>query len=250
MGDTPVSDTPVTGKRYVVVIPTYNEAENIVALLPEVHALAPNLDVLVVDDGSPDGTGQIVAGIAAQDPRVRLISRKGKLGLGTAYVAGFKDCLARGYDVICQMDCDFSHQPKYLLEFFREIETNDMVIGSRYIAGGATEDWPLKRKILSKGGNFYARTILGLPLSDLTGGFKCWRREVLEAIDLDTVGAAGYAFQMEMNFRTFRKGFRIKEIPITFPDRTRGESKLGQGIFWESLKVPWRLRFKAAKSRS
>lgn len=230
--------------RAIVVIPTYNEAENIPVLIPEVHAVAPDLDILVVDDNSPDGTGKIVEEIAATDSRVRLMSRAGKQGLGSAYVAGFKDCLARGYDVILQMDCDFSHQPRYLADFLREIGQYDLVIGSRYTKGGETENWPLKRKILSKGGNFYIRTILGLPLSDITGGFKCWRRQTLEAIDLDTISAAGYAFQMEMNFRTYRKGFQIHEFPITFPDRVRGESKLGQGIFWESLRMPWRLRFK------
>jgi dolichol-phosphate mannosyltransferase len=231
--------------RAVVVIPTYNEADNVALLIPQIHEVVPDLDILVVDDNSPDGTGEIVAGLAAQDPRIHLLSREGKQGLGRAYGAGFKQCLADGYDLICQMDCDFSHQPKYLAQFLERIADADVVIGSRYIRGGATEDWPLRRKILSKGGNFYARTILGIRVTDLTGGFKCWRREVLEAIDLDSVGAAGYAFQMEMNFRTARKGFRIVEIPITFPDRTRGESKLGKGIFWESLKMPWRLRFKA-----
>jgi len=232
-------------ERAIVVIPTYNEAENVALLIPQIHELLPELDVLVVDDNSPDGTGAIVADLAAKDPRIKLLSREGKQGLGRAYVAGFKLCLAEGYDLICQMDCDFSHQPKYLVQILDVIRDADVVIGSRYIRGGATEDWPLRRKILSKGGNFYARTILGIRVTDLTGGFKCWRREVLEAIDLDRVGAAGYAFQMEMNYRTARLGFRIKEIPITFPDRTRGESKLGQGIFWESLKMPWRLRFKA-----
>ena len=232
-------------ERAIVVIPTYNEAENVALLIPQIHELLPELDVLVVDDNSPDGTGAIVADLAAKDPRIKLLSREGKQGLGRAYVAGFKRFLAEGYDLICQMDCDFSHQPKYLVQILDVIRDADVVIGSRYIRGGATEDWPLRRKILSKGGNFYARTILGIRVTDLTGGFKCWRREVLEAIDLDRVGAAGYAFQMEMNYRTARLGFRIKEIPITFPDRTRGESKLGQGIFWESLKMPWRLRFKA-----
>lgn len=231
-------------ERMIVVIPTYNEAENVALLIPQIHQVVPQADILVVDDNSPDGTGAIVRELARKDPRIKLLSREGKQGLGRAYVAGFKQCLAEGYDLICQMDCDFSHQPKYLAQFVEVIADADVVIGSRYIRGGATEDWPLRRKILSKGGNFYARTILGIRVTDLTGGFKCWRRQVLEAIDLDSVGAAGYAFQMEMNFRTARKGFRIREIPITFPDRTRGESKLGQGIFWESLKMPWRLRFK------
>jgi dolichol-phosphate mannosyltransferase len=230
-------------RRVVVVIPTYNEAENIGLILPEIHAVVPAADILVVDDSSPDGTGALVERMAAGDPRIRLLSRPGKQGLGKAYVAGFKDCIARGYDTIVQMDCDFSHPPRYLADLLACLEKADMVIGSRYVKGGETESWPLKRKILSMGGNLYARTILGVPVIDLTGGFKAWRREVLQAIDLDAVGAAGYAFQMEMNFRTHRLGFRIVETPITFPDRTRGESKLGSGIFWESLKMPWRLRF-------
>jgi len=229
--------------RSIVVIPTYNEAANVARLISEIHSVVPNMHVLVVDDASPDGTGRIVADLAQSDERVRLVSRTGKQGLGTAYVAGFKDCLERGYDIICQMDCDFSHQPRYLVDFLREIEFADVVIGSRYMKGGMTENWPLRRKLLSVGGNMYARTILGLSLSDLTGGFKCWRAEVLKAIDLDTVQAGGYAFQMEMNYRASRLGFRIKEIPIVFPERVAGESKLGQGIFWESLKLPWRLRF-------
>jgi dolichol-phosphate mannosyltransferase len=174
-------------RRAVVVVPTYNEAQNITRLLAEVHAVVPGVDVLVVDDGSPDGTGEIVARVAAADGRVRLMSRAGKQGLGTAYVAGFRDSLERGYDLICQMDCDFSHQPRYLADFLREIEAADVVVGSRYVKGGETENWPLKRRVLSLGGNLYARTILGVPYKDLTGGFKCWRRQVLEAIDLGTV---------------------------------------------------------------
>jgi dolichol-phosphate mannosyltransferase len=236
----------------VIVIPTYNESENITPLLTEIHSVVPDADVLVVDDNSPDGTARIVTELGDKDARIRLLSRAGKLGLGTAYVAGFRECLKRGYTVLCQMDCDFSHQPRYLADFLREIQTYDVVLGSRYISGGGTEDWSLKRKVLSVGGNTYARLILGLPFADLTGGFKCWRRVVLEAIDLDTVRAEGYAFQMEMTFRAYRRGFRIREIPIIFPDRTQGTSKLGQGIFWESLAMPWRLRFgqKPAKPQS
>lgn len=227
----------------VVVIPTYNEKENIARLIGEIGQVMPDLDILVVDDSSPDGTATIVTELATSNPHIRLMSRPGKQGLGTAYVAGFKDCLARGYQVLCQMDCDFSHQPRYLPDFFREIASADVVAGSRYVKGGRTENWGFQRKVLSRGGNLYARMILGVPVSDLTGGFKCYRRAVLEAIDLDSFHAAGYAFQMETLFRAWRKGFRIKEIPIVFPDRTAGKSKLGQGIFWESLAMPWRLRF-------
>jgi len=229
--------------RAVVVIPTYNESENILPLIAEIHAVVPDLHVLVVDDASPDGTGALVADLAAKDPRVRLLSRPRKQGLGTAYLAGFRECLARGYRLICQMDSDFSHQPCYLADLLRESEHADLVLGSRYTAGGATEDWSLKRKILSRAGNLYARTILGVPIRDLTGGFKCFRRAVLEAISLDTVRAEGYAFQMEMTYRAWRRGFRIVEVPIVFPDRSRGVSKLSSGIFWESLRMPWVLRW-------
>lgn len=229
--------------RSVVVIPTYNEAENILPLLAEIHSVVPEMDVLVVDDASPDGTGTLVADLAARDPRVRLLARPGKQGLGTAYVAGFRDCLDRGYTVVCQMDSDFSHQPRYLADFLREIEHADLVLGSRYAPGGATEDWSLKRKLLSRGGNFYARAVLGIPVRDLTGGFKCFRRDVLEAVSLETVRAEGYAFQMEMTWRAWRLGFRIREVPIVFPDRSRGVSKLSGGIFWESVRMPWSLRF-------
>lgn len=230
-------------KRRIVVVPTYNEAENVRRLLPEIRASVNDVDVLVVDDSSPDGTGDIVKELAEGNPWISLLSRKGKEGLGKAYVAGFKECLSRNYDVIIQMDCDFSHQPKYLPVFLEALNDADLVLGSRYLKGGGTENWGLHRQFLSRGGNLYARTILGLPYSDLTGGFKCWSREVLSAIDLDTVSAAGYAFQMEMTFRAHRKGFRVKEVPIVFPDRTAGESKLAGDIFWESLKMPWRLRY-------
>ncbi len=229
--------------RAVVVIPTYNEAENIVPLITQVHAVVPQMDVLVVDDASPDGTGALVEDLARRDNRVRLLARPGKQGLGTAYVAGFREALQGGYALICQMDSDFSHQPRYLADFLREIEHADLVLGSRYAPGGATEDWSLKRKALSRGGNLYARAVLGIPVRDLTGGFKCFRRAVLEAISLDTVRAEGYAFQMEMTYRAWRLGFRIKEVPIVFPDRSRGVSKLSGGVFWESLKMPWILRF-------
>lgn len=229
-------------QRLVIVIPTYNEAENIGLMVPAIHEVLATADILVVDDNSPDGTGKIVEGLAAADPRVHLLSRKGKEGLGRAYVAGFTWCLEHGYDVIVQMDCDFSHQPSYLPSLLGALQEADVVIGSRYVKGGETESWPLKRKVLSMGGNLYARTILGMKVIDLTGGFKAWRRTALEAIGLQRVGAAGYAFQMEMNYRAHRAGLRIREVPITFPDRTRGESKLGGGIFWESLKTPWRLR--------
>ncbi len=230
-------------EKKLIVIPTYNEAENIEPLIEEILETVPDVNILVVDDSSPDGTGEIVEGLAKKDNRINLLSRTKKEGLGRAYVAGFKWALNHGYDIICQMDSDFSHQPRHLPTFFDTIKECDVVLGSRYIPGGETEGWPLRRKLLSKGGNLYARTILGLPFSDLTGGFKCFRQKVLKAINLDEVGAQGYAFQMEMTYRAFKKGFKIKEIPIVFPDRLRGESKLSGSIFWESLAIPWRLRF-------
>ena len=230
-------------EKKLIVIPTYNEAENIEPLIEEILETVPDVNILVVDDYSPDGTGEIVEGLAKKDNRINLLSRTKKEGLGRAYVAGFKWALNHGYDIICQMDSDFSHQPRHLPTFFDTIKECDVVLGSRYIPGGETEGWPLRRKLLSKGGNLYARTILGLPFSDLTGGFKCFRKKVLKAINLDEVGAQGYAFQMEMTYRAFKKGFKIKEIPIVFPDRLRGESKLSGSIFWESLAIPWRLRF-------
>ena len=229
-------------QKRIIIIPTYNEAENIAALVEEILQTVPETDIMVVDDSSPDGTGDIVQEIASSDNRVSLFTRTAKEGLGRAYVAGFKEALSRGYNVIQQMDSDFSHQPRHLPAFFEAIQQYDVVLGSRYMRGGETEGWPLRRKLLSKGGNLYARTILGLPYSDLTGGFKCFRAEVLRAIDLDSVNALGYGFQMEMTYRAHKLGFKIKEIPIVFPDRLRGESKLSGDIFWESLGLPWRLR--------
>lgn len=228
--------------RSVVVVPSYNEAGNIERLVAEVRAVVPDMEILVVDNSSPDGTGCIVEAIAERDACVRLLQCGATRGFSQAYIAGFKDCIARGYDVIVQMDSDLSHPPRYLKDFLQLIEDYDEIIGSRYTVGGGTENWPLHRQILSKGGNFYARLILGLPLADLTGGFKCWRRAALEAIDLDAVTTNGFAFQMEMNYRAWKKRLRIKEIPIVFPNRTVGESKMAVNEFWESLAVPWRLR--------
>lgn len=235
-----VSGSPV---RAVVVVPTFNEAESIRALIPAIHEAAPEIDVLVVDDDSPDGTARIVEAMAARDRRVRALVRRGARGFAGAYVAGFKDALARGYDVIGQMDCDLQHPPRYLRELFAATAAYDAVIGSRYLAGARTgAGWPLHRRLVSRGGNAYARWVLGLPLHDLTGGFKCWRRSALLAIDLDAVMASGFAFQMEMNYRARRKGLRIGEIPIVFPHREAGTSKMRMREFWESLAMPWRLR--------
>jgi len=227
----------------VVVIPTYNEKENIVRLLTQIHEIMPDISCLVVDDNSPDGTGDIVKELASQDKRIMLLQRAGKMGLASAYKEGFKRCLELGFDVICQMDSDFSHQPKFLPCLIGGLDDADVVLGSRYVKGGATVDWGLKRKFLSRGGNLYARLILGVKIKDLTGGFKAFKRQVLEAIGLDSIKSEGYAFQMEMTYRAIRLGFKVIEVPIVFPDRKAGKSKLSSSIFWESLFMPWRLRF-------
>lgn len=230
----------------VVLIPTFNERENLPSIANEVLRTAP-VDILVIDDNSPDGTGALADGMAEQNPgRVHVLHRAGKQGLGKAYIAGFKWALERPYKYIFEMDADFSHQPRYLPEFLRTIETADLVIGSRYVRGGGTHNWGLLRKIISRGGSIYARTILnagtitgGVDVRDLTGGFKCFRREVLEAINLDDVQSTGYAFQIEMTFRAFKKGFRIQEIPIIFFEREAGSSKMSSKIVVEAMmRVP------------
>ncbi len=225
-----------------VIVPTYNEAENIGQLIP--HILAhPRFRVLVVDDGSPDGTGDIVAQIAAGNPRVGLLRRPGKQGLGTAYLAGFRRALEEGAEFIFEMDADFSHDPRYLPDLLRAAEAGaDLVLGSRYVPGGGTTDWGLGRQLISRGGNLYAGIILGLPVADATGGFRCYRRRVLEAIDLDRVRSNGYAFQIEMAYRTLKAGCTIAEVPIIFPDRRVGRSKMSRRIVVEALINVWRLR--------
>lgn len=234
---------PGTG-RSVVIVPTYNERENIARLIDLVLKQDPRLDVLVVDDGSPDGTGRIVDTLAEVEPRVFILHRESKLGLGTAYVAGFKWALARGYELICEMDADFSHDPGHLPQFLAAARNADVVLGSRYQNGRVTVvNWPISRLILSYSANLYARAVTGLPLFDATGGFKCFRRSVLESIDLDEVKSNGYAFQIEMSFRAWRKGFRIVEIPIVFTDRTEGQSKMSKRIVREAVWMVWRLRY-------
>jgi dolichol-phosphate mannosyltransferase len=236
----PVTAADVTS---CVVVPTYNERENIGALIGQILA-HPNLRVLVVDDNSPDKTGDLVAAIAQATPRVGLLRRSGKLGLGTAYVAGFKQALAAGADYIFEMDADFSHDPAYLPELLAAAEARwDLTLGSRYIPGGATVDWGLGRRLISRGGNLYAGLVLGLPVSDATGGFRCYRRRVLEGIDLDAVRSNGYAFQIEMVYRTLKAGFSVGEIPISFADRRVGQSKMSWRIVAEALLTVGRLRF-------
>ena len=231
-------------ERALVIVPTYNERENVARLIERVLAQDPRLEVLVVDDGSPDGTGQIVDAIAAGDARVHVVHRERKLGLGTAYLAGFRWALQRAYDYVFEMDADFSHDPAHLPQFLRAIESADLVLGSRYRNGKVTVvNWPIGRLMLSYFANVYARAVTGLPLFDATGGFKCFRRKVLEAIDLDAVRSNGYAFQIEMSFRAWKRGFRIMEIPIVFHDRTEGESKMSGNIVQEAVFMVWRLRW-------
>lgn len=231
-------------ERAVVIVPTYNERENIERLVVTVLAQDASLDVLVVDDGSPDGTGDIVDRISAQNPRVHLVHRAKKLGLGTAYLTGFRWALARDYEYVFEMDADFSHDPGHLPQFLAAIRDCDLVLGSRYRDGRVTVvNWPMTRLLLSYCANIYARVVTGLELGDATGGFKCFRRCVLESIPLDEVRSNGYAFQIEMSFRAVRKNFRISEIPIVFVDRTDGQSKMSKHIVREAIWMVWRLRW-------
>lgn len=230
--------------RALVIVPTYNERFNIARLIPAILAQDPSLEVLVVDDASPDGTGAIVDSIAANNSRVHVIHREGKLGLGTAYIEGFRWALERKYDLVFEMDADFSHNPELLPEFLQMIKEADVVLGSRYQDGRVNVvNWPMSRLFLSYAANVYARAVTGLPISDTTGGFKCFRRNVLESIDLNSVKSNGYAFQIEMSFRAWKRGFRLIEIPIIFVDRTEGVSKMSKKIVREAVWMVWRLRW-------
>jgi dolichol-phosphate mannosyltransferase len=230
-------------RRAVICLPTYDERENLAPILTAIHAVEPRVDVLVVDDNSPDGTGELADELAARDPRIRVLHRPGKQGLGRAYLAAFQWALARGYELVLEMDADFSHDPAHLPTLLAATKGADLVLGSRYVAGGRTVSWGAGRKLVSRGGSLYARTILGVPVRDLTGGFKCFRREVLEAIDLPTVTSTGYAFQIELTFRALRRGFRVVEVPITFADRRIGQSKMSGGIVLEAMRNVWAMRF-------
>ena len=230
--------------KALIIMPTFNEKENLELITAAIHGVLPDVDILVIDDGSPDGTGEIADGLAKADDRIHVLHREGKLGLGTAYITGFKWALKRDYEAIWEMDADFSHNPKYLPVMLEALECADMVVGSRYIKGGGTENWGHSRKLISKGGGLYARTVLGMKVRDLTAGFVLYRRATLEAIDLDAVGAAGYGFQIELKYRVHRSGRTIVEIPIVFPDRVRGESKMSGGIFLEAFVLVWKLRFR------
>jgi dolichol-phosphate mannosyltransferase len=234
----------VAPERALVIVPTYNERENIARLIETVLAQDPRLEVLVVDDGSPDGTAAIVDGIMATNGRVHILKRPKKMGLGTAYIAGFRWALEHRFDFVFEMDADFSHDPSHLPSFLRAIEGADLVLGSRYREGKVTiVNWPISRLLLSYFANVYARAVTGLPIWDGTGGFKCFRRSVLEAIDLSKVVSNGYAFQIEMSFRAWKKGFKIVEIPIVFVDRTEGQSKMSRSIVYEAVGMVWRLRW-------
>jgi dolichol-phosphate mannosyltransferase len=226
----------------LVIIPTYNERDNIGTLLERLLALPYGLHVLVVDDGSPDGTADCVKAVQAGSDRVHLLERPGKMGLGSAYRDGFRFALEHGAEYIFEMDADFSHDPEAIGGFLEHAETHDVVLGSRYLHGVTVVNWPLRRLILSYGANVYTRIITGLPLRDATGGFKCFRRRALAAIRLDRVKSDGYAFQIEMSFKCWKKGFRIKEIPILFVDRRAGVSKMNRRIVWEAAWMVWRLR--------
>ncbi len=234
----------------LVVVPTYNERENIERLIRSLLGQPLNLAVLVVDDNSPDGTGQIADQIAEREPRVRVIHRKGKLGLGTAYIAGFKWALANtDARYIFEMDADFSHDPHAIPLFLEKIRDSDLVIGSRYVQGVTVVNWPLSRLILSVSANIYTRIVTGMPLHDATGGFKCFRREVLMALPLDHIKSDGYSFQIEMNFHAWKRGFRIVEIPILFTDRLVGASKMSRRIIWEAAFMVWKLRLASLRRR-
>jgi len=226
----------------LVIVPTYNERENIAALLEKLLSLPHGLDVLVVDDNSPDGTASVVEEWTAKSDRVHLLKRPGKMGLGSAYRDGFRYALENGAEYIFEMDADFSHDPNAITEFLHHAQDADIVLGSRYLHGVTVVNWPLRRLILSYSANLYTRIITGLPLADATGGYKCFRRRALEGIRLDQVRSEGYSFQIEMSFRCWRRGFRIKEIPIVFVDRRAGVSKMSRKIIWEAAGMVWRLR--------
>lgn len=229
--------------RSLVIVPTYNERENLPRLIPRILDQDPGIDVLVIDDASSDGTGEVADEMAGAEPRMHVMHRPAKLGLGTAYLAGFEWGLNEGYDLLFEMDADFSHDPEHLPQFLSAAQTADVVLGSRYLEGRVTVvNWPIGRLILSSFANAYARRITGVPISDVTGGFRCYHRRVLEAIRLDRVGSEGYAFQIEMTMRAWVRGFRIVEIPIVFADRDSGDSKMSKAIVVEAVWRVWYLR--------
>lgn len=229
--------------KTLVVTPTYNEADNIEKFITQVLSQGPEIEILVVDDNSPDGTGEIVEKLQSHNSRIHAIHRQGKMGLGTAYVEGFRYAIQNKFDYIFEMDADFSHDPSEIPTFLKKIETCDLVLGSRYTNGVRVINWPIRRLILSYGANVYTRIITGMPVKDATGGFKCFRRKVLEAIDLNKIHSNGYAFQIEMNFKSWCKGFKLCEHPIIFMDRRSGTSKMSKKIVYEAVFMVWKLKF-------
>jgi dolichol-phosphate mannosyltransferase len=237
--------------RVVMVIPTYNEADNLAWIVGRLREAQPGVDVLVVDDGSPDGTGRIADELAAADPQVKVVHRTQKAGLGAAYRAGFRVALDAGYDVIGEMDADGSHQPEQLYRLLEAARNADLVIGSRWIPGGSIVNWPRSREALSRGGNIYVRILLGIPVKDATAGFRLFRRATLEKIDIDQVQSTGYVFQTDMAYRTLQAGLKVQEVPIEFIERERGDSKMSRDVATESLKsiTTWGLRERARQVR-
>ena len=237
--------------RVVVVIPTYNEVENLAWIVQRLRTAVPEADVLVVDDGSPDGTGAVADRLAAADPQVRVVHRAAKAGLGAAYLQGFEVALADGYDVVGEMDADGSHQPEQLRSLLAALDEADVVLGSRWVPGGSVVNWPLARRALSRGGNLYTRLLLGIPVRDATGGFRLFRRAALEAIDLSMVQSVGYCFQADLAWRAVQAGLRVQEVPIQFVERVRGESKMSPAVAAESLRriTVWGLGERAMQAR-
>ena len=236
--------------KTLIIIPTYNEIENLPPLLKEIYSYAPESDILIVDDNSPDGTGELADKIHEENAQVHVLHRAGKLGLGTAYIEGFKYAIEHGYDAAFEMDADFSHDPKYLPDFLKAIENADLVIGSRYIPGGDTPNWTMLRRLISGGGNIFARFMLGIPVHDCTAGYRCYRREVLESIDLDSIQSQGYAFQIELANRVMQHGFKIVETPIVFMDRRVGKSKMSRKIVIEGFTYVIKARFSKQPKKS
>ncbi len=228
--------------KTLVIMPTYNEKENIERIVPEILDKGESIDVLIVDDNSPDGTGRIADRMAEINSRIFVLHRDKKAGLGTAYKSGFRYALENGYDYVFEMDADFSHDPKYIPSFLEAVKKDDLVLGSRYISGVNVINWPMSRLMLSYYANVYTRWVTGLPVRDATGGFKCFRRRVLESVELDKVKSEGYSFQIEVSFRAWKKGFKIKEIPIVFEDRREGQSKMSKKIVREAVWMVWKLR--------
>ena len=236
-------------EKSLVIIPTYNERNNVEQILEAVMGVDERIEVLIVDDNSPDGTGELADKIAASNPRVHVMHRKGKLGLGSAYRDGFRYALEYDYELIFEMDADFSHDPRYLPDFLEAIRDNDLVLGSRYVSGVNVVNWPMRRLMLSYGASYYTRAITGMPIKDPTGGFKCFRRRVLESLDLNRIQSDGYSFQIEVSFKVWRKKFRIKEIPIIFVDRHSGTSKMNRRIVFEAVWMVWWLKIQSILGR-